>query len=308
MTPAVPVPAGVIAVTDVGETTVTPVAGVDPKRTAVAPPRFVPVRVTDLPPSELPEFGVTNLSLGAGGTAATTSTSGLALTVLVPATDRANLYLIAFRVVLAGTVTSWLTLPDVQGTVTGNPGTAGVEEKVQLVALATTADRVTVPPERGSPTGVEANVATVGGRLVIGVRWDGGVAGGTVVGGTVVGGTVVGTTGLVGTVAVVVVVLVLVGVLVPEVDRFVAFGLVAVARGARGVGVEVGVEIGVEVGVDVVAGGTGAAAAMEAGLIRATSPIAGTMPTVTQRVSRVLDPRPPSDLVAPRVPSMSCPC
>ena len=298
MTLAVPVPAGVIAVTDVGETTVTPVAGVDPKRTAVAPPRFVPVRVTDLPPSELPEFGVTNLSLGAGGTAATTSTNGLALTVLVPETVRANLYLIAFRVVLADTVKSWLTLPDVHGTVTGNPGTAGVEEKVQLVALATTADRVTVPPERGSPTGVEANDATVGGRLVIGVRWDGGVAGGTVV-----GGTLVGTTGLVGTVAVVVVVLVLVGVLVPEVDRFVAFGLVAVARGARGVGVE----IGVEVGVDVVAGGTGAAAAMEAGLIRATSPIAGTMPTVIQRVSRVLDARPPSDLVAPRVPCMSCP-
>ena len=302
MTLAVPVPAGVIAVTDVGETTVTPVAGVDPKRTAVAPPRFVPVRVTDLPPSELPEFGVTNLSLGAGGTAATTSTNGLALTVLVPETVRANLYLIAFRVVLADTVKSWLTLPDVHGTVTGNPGTAGVEEKVQLVALATTADRVTVPPERGSPTGVEANDATVGGRLVIGVRWDGGVAGGTVV-----GGTLVGTTGLVGTVAVVVVVLVLVGVLVPEVDRFVAFGLVAVARGARGVGVEIGVEVGVEVGVDVVAGGTGAAAAMEAGLIRAISPIAGTMPTVTQRVSPVLDARPPSDLVAPRVPCMSCP-
>jgi hypothetical protein len=299
---AVPVPAGVIAVTDVGETTLTPVAGVDPKRTAVAPPRFVPVRVTDLPPSELPEFGVTNLSLGAGGTAATTSTNGLALTVLVPETDRANLYLIAFRVVLAGTVTSWLTLPDVQGAVTGNPETVGVEEKVQLVALATTADRVTVPPERGSPTGVEANVATVGGRLVIGVRWDGGVAGGTVV-----GGTVVGTTGLVGAVAVVVVVLVLVGVLVPGVDRFLVFGLVTVARGARGVEVEVGVEVGVDAGVDVVAGGTGAAAAMEAGLIRAISPIAGTMPTVTQRVSRVLDARPPSDLLAPRVPRMFCP-
>ena len=97
--------------------------------------------------------------------------------------------------------------------------------------------------------------------------------------------------------------LVLVGVLVPEVARFLAFGLVAVARGARGVGVE----IGVEVGVDVVAGATGAAAAMEAGLIRAISPIAGTMPTVTQRVSRVLDARPPSDLLAPRVPRMFCP-
>ena len=46
-----PVPAGDVAVMDVAEFTVKPVAAVAPKVTALAPLKFVPVIVTVVPPA-----------------------------------------------------------------------------------------------------------------------------------------------------------------------------------------------------------------------------------------------------------------
>jgi hypothetical protein len=61
-TPALP--AGAVAVIDVLEFTVTPVAALDPKSTAVAPVRSVPVIVTDVPPSVGPDVGDTAVTAG----------------------------------------------------------------------------------------------------------------------------------------------------------------------------------------------------------------------------------------------------
>ena len=49
---------GVVAVTDVSLTAVTPVAAMPPKVTEVAPARFVPVMVTPVPPIVWPIDGV----------------------------------------------------------------------------------------------------------------------------------------------------------------------------------------------------------------------------------------------------------
>ena len=57
-------PAGVTAVTDVGLTTVTFVAGFPPTMTDVAPERFVPVSVIVVPPAFEPEVGATDESVG----------------------------------------------------------------------------------------------------------------------------------------------------------------------------------------------------------------------------------------------------
>ncbi len=65
----VPVPAGATAVSEVSETTVTLVAGVEPKSTAVssgpAPFRLVPVTVTVVPPAVGPAAGETLVTVGA---------------------------------------------------------------------------------------------------------------------------------------------------------------------------------------------------------------------------------------------------
>ena len=60
-----PPPAGLVAVMDVGELTVNPVAGDVPKLTAVAPVKFVPVIVTGVPPVVAPEVGLTAVTVGA---------------------------------------------------------------------------------------------------------------------------------------------------------------------------------------------------------------------------------------------------
>ncbi len=60
------VPAGATAVISVSETTVNELAGVPSKSTASASARFVPVRVTVLPPASGPEAGTTVASAGAG--------------------------------------------------------------------------------------------------------------------------------------------------------------------------------------------------------------------------------------------------
>jgi hypothetical protein len=67
VTSTTPVPAGLTAVTDVGLTTVTFVAGTVPKSTVVGPVKFVPVIVTGVPPAAGPEFGLTSVTVGAAG-------------------------------------------------------------------------------------------------------------------------------------------------------------------------------------------------------------------------------------------------
>ena len=56
--------AGVTAVIEVDETTVTPVAAAPPIVTPVAPVKPVPVIVTDVPPAAGPELGEIALTVG----------------------------------------------------------------------------------------------------------------------------------------------------------------------------------------------------------------------------------------------------
>jgi hypothetical protein len=59
-------PAGVVVVIWVAETTVNDVGAVDPNRTAVAPPKPVPVIVTGVPPASGPAPGLTPVTVGTG--------------------------------------------------------------------------------------------------------------------------------------------------------------------------------------------------------------------------------------------------
>ena len=62
---AVPaLPAGVVAVMVVAFTTVTAVAAVPPIVTAVAPVKFVPVRVTDCAPASGPDVALMDVTVG----------------------------------------------------------------------------------------------------------------------------------------------------------------------------------------------------------------------------------------------------
>ena len=61
----VPAPAGEVAVIDVDELTVKPVAAVAPKVTAVAAVNPEPVIVTDVPPVVAPTVGETEVTVGA---------------------------------------------------------------------------------------------------------------------------------------------------------------------------------------------------------------------------------------------------
>ena len=65
------VPDGLMADTDVSEWTVTPVAGLEPKSTAVVPVRLVPLMVTLVPPAVDPAPGLTPVTVGAGGATTT---------------------------------------------------------------------------------------------------------------------------------------------------------------------------------------------------------------------------------------------
>ena len=64
ITATVPVPAGLTAVIDVALFTVKLVAGVEPKSTAVAPVKFVPVMVTVVPPAAGPFVGLKAVTVG----------------------------------------------------------------------------------------------------------------------------------------------------------------------------------------------------------------------------------------------------
>jgi hypothetical protein len=63
-TSTVPVPAGAVAVMEVAEFTVKPVAGAAPKVTAVAAVKLVPVIVTEVPPAAGPEVGDIDVTAG----------------------------------------------------------------------------------------------------------------------------------------------------------------------------------------------------------------------------------------------------
>ncbi len=67
MTSTLLLPAGETAVIEVAELTVKLVAAVEPKRTAVAPVKLVPVMVTEVPPVEGPDTGLNALTVGAVG-------------------------------------------------------------------------------------------------------------------------------------------------------------------------------------------------------------------------------------------------
>src|SRR5579863_6730366 len=66
VTSVVPItPAGEVTVRDVpAPLTTTPLPGLAPKSTAVAPARFVPVTVTELPPEVVPMCGATPVTEG----------------------------------------------------------------------------------------------------------------------------------------------------------------------------------------------------------------------------------------------------
>ena len=65
VTATVPVPPGTVAVMDVELLTVKAVAGLGPKLTAVAPARFVPAMVAEVP--VYPVDGLTPVTVGGGG-------------------------------------------------------------------------------------------------------------------------------------------------------------------------------------------------------------------------------------------------
>src|SRR5690349_5462568 len=68
-------PRGAVAVISVSESTVKLAAGVEPNSTAEAPPRFLPVIVTTVPPAIEPDGGETRVISGAGWTSALSSIS-----------------------------------------------------------------------------------------------------------------------------------------------------------------------------------------------------------------------------------------
>ena len=67
VTSTVPEPAGAVAVIVVSLLTLNNVAATVPKFTALAPVKFVPVIVTDVPPAVEPDDGLTPVTVGAGG-------------------------------------------------------------------------------------------------------------------------------------------------------------------------------------------------------------------------------------------------
>jgi hypothetical protein len=138
------------------------VAGADPKRTVVAPVKYFPVRVTVVPPDAGPVDGFRDLIVGSFGLGATVTLMVFALTVVEPITDKPNLIVNFFVDKLAGMLTTSDALPVVHGNVEGSPDIGWTDENTQIVALATSAARVTEPPPTGSVDGVAENETTEG--------------------------------------------------------------------------------------------------------------------------------------------------
>ena len=82
--------------------------------------------------------------------------------VVPPVATRSNMYLTDLSVALAGTVALALTVPFEHEVVVGNPATTGVEDRVQLVALVTVADKDTDPPVDVIEDGVATKDEIVG--------------------------------------------------------------------------------------------------------------------------------------------------
>jgi hypothetical protein len=76
VTSTVPDPDGEMAVIDVAELTVTPVAALPPKETVSPAAKFVPVMVTAEPPEVGPVAGFTLLTVGTGGAPLHVTTTG----------------------------------------------------------------------------------------------------------------------------------------------------------------------------------------------------------------------------------------
>jgi hypothetical protein len=90
LTGPVAVLAGECAVISVEDTDVMCVPEAVPNLTAVVPVRFVPLMVTFVLPVNDPEVGLSDVTVGAGGLAATVRVTALAATVVEPITEREN--------------------------------------------------------------------------------------------------------------------------------------------------------------------------------------------------------------------------
>ena len=66
VTSTVPVPAGTVTVRLPAVSALIEVPAMEPKWTAVAPVKLVPLTVTEFPPAGAPLFGLTPVTVGAG--------------------------------------------------------------------------------------------------------------------------------------------------------------------------------------------------------------------------------------------------
>jgi hypothetical protein len=150
VTSTVPVPIGLTAVIVVSFTTVTSVAGVVPKSTALAPVNAVPVIVTIVPPKFGPLVGAIAVTAGA---AATLNVNWSAADVgEVPA----GVVTVTFSVpvpagLTAVTVVSFTTVTSVAGVVPKSTAVAPVNELPVIVTV--------VPPKLGPLVGLIAVTA-----------------------------------------------------------------------------------------------------------------------------------------------------
>src|ERR1019366_6541354 len=121
---------GAAAVIEVSELTMTELAGAEPKVTALAPVRLVPVMVTEVPPVVRPEVGERPVTVGAGGS------------------ENENWSAVVVALVPPGVVTVTSTVP------TGSTGAAAVIEVSELTMneLAGAEPKVTaLAPVRSVP-------------------------------------------------------------------------------------------------------------------------------------------------------------
>jgi hypothetical protein len=81
------VPAGVVAVIEVALTIDTLAAAAPPILTPVAPVKFVPVIVTDVPPAVVPDDGLTPVTVGAELLKATLTEKGWFVRQLSPGSE-----------------------------------------------------------------------------------------------------------------------------------------------------------------------------------------------------------------------------
>jgi len=76
----------------------------------------------------------------------TVTVTGFAFTFLVPVTCSTKVWTTGFLPVFTGSTRPSVTTPFEQAILAGSPLTAGFDERMQFVALDTTAESVTMPP------------------------------------------------------------------------------------------------------------------------------------------------------------------